>query len=44
MATTDAPRTETRTRTPGLGTFFALTFTLTWGIAALFILVPDVAG
>jgi membrane protease YdiL (CAAX protease family) len=44
MTTTDAPRTETRTRTPGLGTFFALTFALTWGIAAMFILVPDVAG
>ena len=44
MATTEAPRVETRTRKPGLGTFFTLTFALTWGIAAMFVLAPDVAG
>jgi membrane protease YdiL (CAAX protease family) len=46
MTTSTTPTTtvETRTRRPGLGTFFAATFALTWGIAAMFVLAPDVAG
>ena len=44
MAVIDTERTETRTRQLGLGTFFALTFILTWGIAALFIFAPDLVG
>lgn len=34
----------TRTRSWGLGTFFGLTFLLTWGIAALFVFTPDLVG
>lgn len=39
--TTDTAQPARTTRQRGLGTFFALTFTLTWGIAALFIMAPD---
>jgi membrane protease YdiL (CAAX protease family) len=41
---TQTTPTPTRARKRGLGTFLALTFALTWGIAAIFVLAPDVAG
>ncbi len=46
MAVTETARIESRsrTRTLGLGTFFTLTFVLTWGIAAFFIFAPDLVG
>ena len=37
MATIDIAAPRRRTRTPGLGTFYALTFSLTWGIAAILV-------
>lgn len=44
MAVTEMARIETRARKRGLGTFFTLSFALTWGIAAMFVLAPDVTG
>lgn len=42
MAVTEMARIETKgTRKRGLGTFFTLTFALTWGIAAVLIAAPD---
>lgn len=44
MTVTETSPIETRTRKRGLGTFFTLTFALTWGIAAMFVLAPDFVG
>jgi membrane protease YdiL (CAAX protease family) len=44
MAVAEMTHNETRTRKRGLGLFFTLTFTLTWGIAAMFVLLPDLVG
>jgi len=44
MATAEMTRVETTTRKRGLGLFFTLTFALTWGIAAMFVFAPDLAG
>jgi membrane protease YdiL (CAAX protease family) len=41
MAVTTATQIEATTRKRGLGTFFTLTFALTWGIAAILIAAPD---
>ena len=41
MAIAEMTRVETETRKRGLGAFFALTFALTWGIAAILIFAPD---
>jgi membrane protease YdiL (CAAX protease family) len=41
MATTEKTYNETSSRKRGLGLFFALTFALTWGIAAILVLAPD---
>ena len=39
MAVTEMARIETKARKLGLGTFFTLTFVLTWGIAAMSVLM-----
>lgn len=41
MATAEMTLDETTSRKRGLGLFFALTFALTWGIAAILVLAPD---
>jgi len=41
MATATTTPNEPTARIRGLGLFFTLTFTLTWGIAAILILAPD---
>lgn len=41
MATAVMTFNETTSRKRGLGLFFALTFALTWGIAAILVLAPD---
>ncbi|MGD2061040.1 MAG: type II CAAX endopeptidase family protein [Acidimicrobiia bacterium] len=41
MATAEMTYNETTSRKRGLGLFFALTFALTWGIAAILVLAPD---
>ncbi|MGD2043658.1 MAG: type II CAAX endopeptidase family protein [Acidimicrobiia bacterium] len=41
MATAETTFNETESRKRGLGLFFALTFALTWGIAAILVLAPD---
>jgi membrane protease YdiL (CAAX protease family) len=41
MAVAEMTLNETRARKRGLGLFFTLTFALTWGIAAILILAPD---
>ena len=41
MATAEMTYIETTSRKRGLGLFFALTFALTWGIAAILVLAPD---
>lgn len=44
MTVSEMVQTKTKTRKRGLGTFIALTFALTWGIAAMFIFTPDLVG
>jgi membrane protease YdiL (CAAX protease family) len=44
MATTAPTPYETSTPKRGLGLFFTLAFALTWGIAAMFMFAPDLAG
>lgn len=44
MTVLDRPRVETRAPKSGLGLFITLTFLMTWGIAAMFVFAPDVAG
>lgn len=48
MAITQTAPTESKapekTRIFGLGTFFALSFAMTWGIAALLMFAPDLVG
>lgn len=41
MTATATAHADRTTRTPGLGSFFTMTFALTWGIAAILILAPD---
>lgn len=41
MTQTDTIQIEKGARKRGLGTFFTLTFALTWGLASLFVLAPD---
>lgn len=41
MAVAELTQVENVPRKRGLGTFFTLTFALTWGLAAIFIAVPD---
>ena len=41
MATAATALSQTTTRNRGLGLYFALTFALTWGIAAILVLAPD---
>jgi hypothetical protein len=44
MAITSTAPNETSAPKRGLGLFFALAFALTWGIAAMFMFAPDLAG
>lgn len=44
MAHSTTRQTDSNASKRGLGTFLALTFSLTWGIAAMFMFIPDVIG
>ncbi len=44
MAVTEMAPAETTTRERRFGTFSTLTCALTWGIAAVFVVAPDLAG
>ncbi len=44
MTLTEKARAQTERRKPGVGTFIAMTFVISWGIISLFVLAPDLVG